>query len=171
MFNSIKKILIIALLLSTTILGSNPIKISLIERITQFIQWPSLNEEFIIGVYNNKQLRNDMLEAYDDKSIHDLPIEVLNIKNYKDEKLNKINLLYFTEESTKDIDKILKRIKNKPILIITESANDVYQGMHLGFYYKNKRIKFVINQQALENAQLKASYKILKLAKIVKVEK
>lgn len=171
MFSFLKKSLIIALLLSTTILGSNPIKISLIERITHFIQWPSLNEEFVIGIYKNKKLREDMLEAYDGKLIHDLPIEVVNIKNYKDIKLQKINLLYFTEDSTKEIDKIIKKINKDPILIITESANDVYQGMHLGFYYKNKRIKFVINQQALENAQLKASYKILKLAKIVKVEK
>ena len=112
-----------------------------------------------------------MIEAYEGKSIHDLPIEVVNIRNYKDIKNQKINLLYFTEDSTKEIDKIINKIKKDPVLIITESANDVYQGMHLGFYYKNKRIKFVINQQALENAQLKASYKILKLAKIVKVEK
>ena len=84
MFSFFKKSLIIALLLSTTILGSNPIKISLIERITHFIQWPSLNEEFVIGIYKNKKLREDMLEAYDGKLIHDLPIEVVNIKNYKD---------------------------------------------------------------------------------------
>lgn len=168
MNNLLKKIFFLTLILFSTAFGSNHIKISIIERITHFIQWPKLENEFIIGIYQNEELKDQMNIIFEDKEIQKLPIKVYNIKNPQDKKLEEINLLYFTKESSSSVDKIFKKIKSKPILIITDFPNDVYHGMHLGLFYKNKRIKFIINQEALENAQLKASYKILKLSKIVK---
>lgn len=170
MFNIVKKLIIILFLFNHS-LGSNSIKITLVERISQFIEWPQLNEKFVIGIYQNEQLKDEMISTYEEKTIQKLPIEVYNIKDEKDERIQKVNLLYFTKELSTETEKILKEIKNFPVLIITEFPNDVYEGMHLGLYYENQRIKFIINQKALESAQLKASYKILKLAKIVKTEK
>ena len=166
----IKTILFI-ILLSSSIDASSSIKISLIEKITQFIQWPEIKEEFKIGIYQNKQLKKDMESFYKDKKIHKAEIKLYDIEYFTQDKIDKLNLIYFAKESSANIDLILKRIKNKPILIITEFPDDVYQGMHLGIYYKDKRIKFIINQESLENSKLKASYKILKLAKIVKDKK
>lgn len=172
MYSLIKKIFFILLLLSSTIYasnyGSNSIKISIIERIPNFIQWPRLDNEFIIGIYQNKKLKDQMDDFFKNKKIQKHPIKIINIKNYKDKRLEKINLLYFTKASSSSVDKIFKKIKNRAILIITDHPNDVYNGMHLGLFYENKRIKFIINKEALEKAQLKASYKILKLSKIVK---
>ena len=165
---SIKKIFFICLLLLNTAFGSNNIKISIIERITNFIEWPELQDKFIIGIYQNEELKNQMNTLFKNKKIQKLPIEVFNIKNYRDKKLKKINLLYFTKESSKSVDKILNKIHSLPIFVITDFPNDVYHGMHLGLFYKNKRIKFVINKEALERVNLKASYKILKLSKVVK---
>ncbi|MBU0925305.1 YfiR family protein [bacterium] len=170
MINILKKIILILLLLSSSF-SSDSIKITLIEKISQFIQWPKLNEEFIIGVYKNEQLKNEMIEIYKNKTIQKLPIKVYNIQSDKDNELNKLNLIYFNKELSTDIEKILKKINKSPVLIITEYPNDVYENMHLGLYYENQKIKFIINQQSLENVNLKASYKILKLAKLVKVEK
>jgi len=164
----IKKIFFLTLILFSTAFGSNNIKITIIERITHFIQWPNLENKFIIGIYQNEDLKDQMNIILKEKKIQRLPVTVYNIKNPEDERLDEINLLYFTKESSSSVDKIFKKIKNKPVLIITDFPNDVYHGMHLGLYYKNKRIKFIINQEALENAKLKASYKILKLSKIVK---
>ncbi len=168
MFNTLKKTIFILILFVNSVFASDTIKIALIEKITHFIKWPELNKEFVIGIYKDQKIRNMMIEIYADKKIHKLPIRILNIKNKNDAKLKEVNLLYFTKESSKNVDLIFKKVKDYPVLIITDFPNDVYQGMHLGLYFKNKRIKFIINQEALENAQLKASYKILKLAKIVK---
>ena len=170
MISILKKLILVLFLLNSS-LASDPIKITLVERISQFIEWPYLDNEFAIGVYKNEELKNEMIETYMGKTIHKLPIKIYNIQNYKDIELNKLNLIYFTNEISADIDQVLKKINKSPILIITEFPNDVYQGMHVGLYYENQRIKFMINQKALEDINLKASYKILKLAKIVKVEK
>lgn len=168
MINILKVFIILLFIFNSSILGSNPIKITLVERISQFVQWPKLEDKFVIGIYQNEQLKDEMIETYKNKTIQKLPIEVYNIKDKNDKRLEELNLIYFTKEGSIKVDEILKKIKYSPVLIITDFPNDVYQGMHLGLYYENQRIKFVINQEALENAKLKASYKILKLAKIVK---
>ncbi|MAD42407.1 MAG: hypothetical protein CL623_08460 [Arcobacter sp.] len=171
MFKLLIKTIFFIILISSNIDASSSIKISLIEKITQFIQWPEIKDNFKIGIYKNEKISKDMEIFYSNKKIHNLDIKIYNINNFTQDEIDDLNLIYFTKESSVNIDLILKRIKNKPILIITEFPDDVYQGMHLGIYYKEKRIKFIINQESLENANLKASYKILKLAKIVKDKK
>jgi len=168
MLNQFIKSIFLILLFFSSVHATNLINISFIEKITPFIQWPEINKEFKIGIYKNKQLKQDMEFFYKDKKIHKAKIKLYNIDEYEEDKTTNLNLIYFTKESNPNIDLILKKIKNKPILIITEFPDDVYQGMHLGIYYKDKRIKFVINQESLENSKLKASYKILKLAKVIK---
>lgn len=166
----LKKIFILIILSNSAILNSNTLKPIIVERISQFIEWPVQNDEFVIGIYQNQNLTNEMIESYKNKTVQKLPIKVFNIKNKYDFNLEKVDLLYFTKELSVDVEKILNKVKNKPVLIITEFPNDVFKGMDLGLYYENQRIKFIINQEGLEK-DLKASYKLLKLAKIVKVGK
>lgn len=168
MFKVLIKTIFFVILISSSIDASSSVKISLIEKITQFIHWPEIKDDFKIGIYQNKQISKDMEIFYLDKKIHRSNIKIYDINDFTQDEIEELNLIYFTKESSANIDLILKRIKNKPILIITEFPDDVYQGMHLGIYYKEKRIKFIINQESLEKSNLKASYKILKLAKIVK---
>lgn len=46
---------------------------------------------------------------FKDKEIQKLPIKVYNIKNPQDKRLDEINLLYFTKESSSNVDKIFKK--------------------------------------------------------------
>lgn len=176
MLKHIRYLFLILLLVKGTVFGSENInlslKINLIERISQFIQWPDKSDEFTIGVYGKESIKEKMIEIYKDKTIHRHKIKVLRIKDKNDSNISKLDLLYITKESSSKIDIMLKKINKLPILLITEYPDDVYSGLHLGFYYdKNKRIKFLINQKSLEKAGLKASYKLLRLAKIVEEKK
>jgi len=176
MLKHIRYLFLILLLVKGTVFGSENInlslKINLIERISQFIQWPDKSDEFTIGVYGKESIKEKMIEIYKDKTIHRHKIKVLRIKDKNDPNISKLDLLYITKESSSKIDIMLKKINKLPILLITEYPDDVYSGLHLGFYYdKNKRIKFLINQKSLEKAGLKASYKLLRLAKIVEEKK
>jgi hypothetical protein len=167
MFKSLIKLIFLFTFLANT-LYANSVKITLIERLTQFIEWPYLDNEFKIGVYKNDNITYDIEEAYENKKIHRLPIKVYNIKDEHDLNLNQLNILYFPAETNLDSEKIISKIDKYPVLTITDYANDVYSGMHIGLYYENKKLKFIINKEAIDKSGLKASYKLLKLAKIVK---
>ena len=166
-----KFFLLIFILLNLNFLNADILKVTLVEKITQFIKWPNLENTFVIGIYKNKDLQKEMIKVYKDKQIHKLPIKVINILDSNDIRIKDINLLYFTKESSVEVDSIIKQVKTFPVLTITEFPNDVYDSIHFGFYYKNQRIKFLINQKLLEESKLKASYKILQLSKIVKKDK
>lgn len=169
MNNLLKKLFIITLFLNSAILGSNSLTPIIIERISQFIEWPNVKDEFIIGIYQNENLKDEMINTYQDKTIQKRPIQVFNIKNKYDLNLQKVDLLYFTKELSVEVEQVLNKVKERPVLTITEFPNDVFNGMDLGLYYENQRIKFIINQEGLEKKELSASYKLLNLAKIVKV--
>lgn len=149
---------------------SDSIKIQMIERISQFIQWPTkIENSFTIGVYKNQNIVSSMKESYKDKLINDLPIKIINIDSFNDIKKNNINLIYFTQELNKDLELFLKELKDEPILIITDYPDDIYNDhIHLALYFSEQKIKFTVNQTALDNTNLKASYQLLKLAKIIK---
>lgn len=166
-----KTIILIILIFNNSIFASDIIKLTLVERIPKFFKWPNYNKNFVIGVYNNEDIKNKMIDLYKNKNLHGLNIKVLNIKKLNDEILGELNLLYFDKEQINNEDSILHKIKKYPILTITDFPNDVYNGMHIGFYYENQKIKFLINTDALKLSKLKASYKILRLSKIIKSEK
>ena len=168
MIKNLIKIIFLFIFLTLSLQASDSVKISIIEKLTQFIQWPNNKKIFSIGIYQDKSLSKEMRKIYFDKEIHESKIKVYNIDHFLDNDINKLDLIYFAKDSSKDIDLIVKKIKNKPVLIITEFPDSVYNGMHLGIYYQNKRIKFIINKDNLDKSKLKASYKILNLAKVVK---
>lgn len=172
--SKISKIILLLVLLYTNVsfatTANDNIKLILLQRIAQYIQWPELpNKEFTIGVLDNNSLKEQMNELYEDSTIHNLPINIVNItKESSLFDLDKVDILYLTIEKSQKIDNILNVLNKKATLLVTEFPDDVYNNMHLAFYYdKNKKIKFLINQEALEENDLKASYKLLRLAKIV----
>ncbi|MCJ8326372.1 MAG: YfiR family protein [Campylobacterales bacterium] len=171
MFINLKKIFILIIVFQNILLFSNPIKLSIVKKISQFVQWPNdFNEEFLIAVYMNNKLKNEMINLYKNKTIHKKLVKVINIKNIDDKRIKDINLFYFTKELENKGKEILFKLKKNNTLIISDFKNDIYLGMHLVLYYENKRIKFLINTKALDDSNLKASYKILKLAKLLKDE-
>ncbi len=165
------KLLLAIILLNTAIIADNiNLKFTLLNKIPEFITWPYLDKNFVIAVYKDEKLKEKMVEYYKDKNIHKLTIKVININNSQDERLKDVNLFYNNKDNVKSIEKFIKELKKYPILIVTEFPDYVYDGLHISFYFEHKRIKFLINTDALDNSKLKASYKLLKLSKIVKEE-
>ena len=88
MFINLKKIFILIIVFQNILLFSNPIKLSIVKKISQFVQWPNdFNEEFLIAVYMNNKLKNEMINLYKNKTIHKKLVKVINIKNIDDKRI------------------------------------------------------------------------------------
>lgn len=160
------KLLFFILFLNSQIFA-NPVKAVLIERLCQFVEWPDLKNSFKIGVYQNNEIIKSMDNLYKDKEIQNLPVSVKNIKNENDSSLSSLDLIYFPQDIPSSFESAIKKINKSPILIISDSPNDVNNLAHISFYFEDKKIKFMVNKDLLEGSHLKASYQLLKLAKIV----
>ena len=73
-------------------------------------------------------------------------------------------LLFVPQAQEKQLEKIGKFYKDKPVLIVAESSMAARNGAHIGLYLEQSSLRFVINNPAAKQASLEISSELLKLA-------
>ena len=143
------------------------VRASIIEKIAEFIEWPSLTaEQFTICAFDNSSLLPALEMYYANSYFRNKPIRLINFNNFK--VLLGCQIIYLDESETKHLENIIKIIEGYPILIITEKEDNVSQGAHVGFFVDDNRLHLEVNRTALLKSRLKASYHLLGVARIVK---
>ena len=99
----------------------NVIRAVVLERITQFITYTDLSQEFNICVYKDKTLFKSFKNLYKGRTYKELPIKVLNIS--KVDALDRCNVTYVSNVNKSRKKKIVKKSK-KQTLLISENTDD-----------------------------------------------
>lgn len=146
------------------------IKGVMLQRISSFISWPQLpDSKMRICIVDDDSFAKHLQELYKNKKLHDLPLEVISIDSNIDKKtLQSCQIIYIANGYKILTKKISKILKNNNTLIIGSQADDINDGASIVIYPENNRFKILINKDRLESTELKADYRLLKLAKIVK---
>ena len=84
------------------------------------------------------------------------------------DQLDKCHLLFVSRSEEKNLPEILAKIKNWNTLTVSDMEGFAQSGGVINFVTVEKKIRFEINLDAAERADLKISSKLLRLAKIVK---
>lgn len=145
------------------------LKAAYIEKFTLFIDWPeeefSNKDKFVIGYYQNDEFI-EVLQAYlMNLSLKQKPVEFLFINSYND--VNKCDMIYIPELSIQKRKTVLNGLEAAPILTVSHAKHYAKYGVHINFYVEKGKLKFEINPEALKKSKLKASFHLLKLAKII----
>jgi YfiR/HmsC-like len=77
------------------------------------------------------------------------------------------DLLFIVGQDKKRVAALLKAVNNAPILTVGESEDFIQQGGMIGFCLQENKVRFDINLQAANRANLKISSRLLLLAKSV----
>ena len=93
------------------------------------------------------------------------PLEILYIKTNINI-VTKCNAVFIPEEQQILGKKIIKILKNKPVLTIGENGFAWHGGM-ISLYSRSKRLKFDINYSAIINSNVLVDTKILELGNII----
>jgi hypothetical protein len=75
--------------------------------------------------------------------------------------------MFITAHDKKHVGEILSSLKNASVLTVGETENFTQQSGIIGFCLQENRIRFDINLQAAQHANLKISSRLLLLAKSV----
>lgn len=92
----------------------------IIIRLSQYVTWPENDEgyKFVIGVVGSlKDFESFQKIAFEKRGFHNYPIEVRYFEGAN--AIDDCHLLYVSEECRIQIQKIIKRKKNKPMLIVS----------------------------------------------------
>ena len=140
----------------------------------KFIEWPDHafengNAPFVIGVLDDKTFVDVLTSTVKAKLVAGRRVEVRQLwwgKTADRTRLNDCHALYIGS-SKANLHDILVSIGRAPVLAVSHIDRFARKGGMVGFVLEKGRIVFEINVDALERAKLKASSKLLKLARIV----
>ena len=141
------------------------IKATFIYNFTKYIDWPEKYKQgnFVIGVLGTTTFYNDLTALLAKKSVGDQNFEV---KSYTtSESVSSVcHILFIPAENSGMLPDVLKKLKGKSTLIVTEKPGMAKQGSGINFVVDNNKQRFELNKNNVEKYSLKVSSTLSALA-------
>jgi hypothetical protein len=140
------------------------------QKISLFIDWPghaldNPDNEFTIAVFGKNPFGTVLENTFSNVKIKNKAVKVVYFKNI--EQINQCHLLFIPKVNQAELARILNSIRNKPVLTIADTEGYAEAGCLINFYNYSGKLRFEINQKALESAGFKVDFKLLNVSKIV----
>lgn len=141
------------------------------EKISMFIDWPvvatanRVSSDFVITVLGQNIFGTTLEDLYKDKKIKDKKVTV----NYltTNQIPGKCDILFVSKMRIGDLKKVLTYIKGKPVLIISDTEGFAEAGCFVNMYEFENKLRFEINQKAMQDAGFKIDYRLLRVSKVL----
>lgn len=137
------------------------IKAAFIYNFMRYIEWPTPRTGYTVGILGDDPFEG-FLDQFQSKPLSGKNIVVRAVKTAKDAK--GCDVLFIPTSEMSHLDSVLGTLKGAPILTISDGNGFVDKGGQIGFFTERNRIRFMVNTEALQEADLKASSNLLKLA-------
>jgi hypothetical protein len=149
----------------------NQIKAVFLFNLAQFTEWPTNafggpNEPIVIGVLGSNPFGDFLENTVHNESIRGRHLVVHPYKTV--EEIQTCHILYIGQSEALGLQRIVTKLKGKPMLTVSDIPDAAEQGVAVGFVTEHNRIKLQINLAAIKSASLTVSSKLLRLAQIVK---
>jgi hypothetical protein len=150
-----------------------PLKALFLYNFGSYTEWPAgtfANDQtpFVIGVLGSSPLDETLNEIAAKKRIGDRRIVIERYKSAGD--IKNCQILFIPRSvPQKQQQQVIDAMKNRPVLLVGESANFAANGGGINFFVEANKIRFEINVAATKQQQLKISSKLLAMAKLVGV--
>jgi hypothetical protein len=134
---------------------------------TRYVQWPdqASSGEFVIGVVGSQSIFATLNEWYGGKP--------KGTKTYVIKKFNSAaevtdcHVLFIDKAKSGEFDAINNKVKGKGTLVITDKNGLGEKGSGINFKTVDNKLKFELNQKAIETANLKVSGSLSSMAILI----
>lgn len=136
----------------------------------QFVEWPAATfpeakSPIIIGVLGTDPFGSYLDETVQGEEIEGHPLVIQRFDNVSD--IKNCHILFIHSSIVPRLDYVLKGLKGRNILTVSDGDNFTKQGGMVKFFTANNKIKLRINLDAVKAEDLTISSKLLRLAEIV----
>ena len=155
-------VLLMLIFVSTTSAQNNKYKQAFLYNFLKYTNWPVnyLPERYEIGILGTVAFHKDIKNIIEKKGLLDRPVIVKKIRSAY--AIPECHILFISRAESKYIKIILKQIKNKPILIITEKPGLEKQGADINFITKNNEFAYYLNKNSIEKKRMKINDRLVK---------
>jgi hypothetical protein len=146
------------------------VKAAFLFNFVKFVEWPtnvfpSDNKSIVIGIVGDDPFGEAFTAIVKEQTAQGRKVEIQHYKANED--FNDCHLLFVTRSVAGQTEDILQRIRGRPILTVGENEDFLRQGGIIGFALVQKTVRFDINPKAAEQVGLKASSKLLAVARSI----
>lgn len=146
------------------------VKAAFLFHFAQFVDWPDGtfrdgDSPLVYCTVGEDAFKGELEANLLGKKISTHPIQVRHASQITD--LQGCHVLFIGEGEKRQLASVLASVKGRPVLIVGDSERFANDGGMIGFCLEENKIRFDINLESAEKAQLRISAKLLALAKIV----
>jgi hypothetical protein len=137
----------------------------------QFTEWPAeafedQNSPIVIGIVGADPFGDFLDKTVENEIIHGRHIRIERYRSLA--QVKNWHILYAGSTDPDRIEQVLRSIKGKPVLTVSELENAPREGgIIIRFVIKNNKVRFIINAQTARDARLVFSSKLLHAADAV----
>lgn len=136
----------------------------------QFIEWPDSvleNDQspIILSVVGDDPFGNIIDETFHNEKIGAHPVVITRFRSVNE--IGKCHAVFISASEEHALHERLQHLNESSILTVSDIDNFGERGGGIGFYLEKNKVRFKINLMALKQGDLKASSKLLRLAKII----
>jgi hypothetical protein len=178
--NTAKKISLLLLLiaaLATPVGGENSlsresqVKAAMLCNFVQFVDWPSdafasADSPLVIAVMNPNPFADLLDNLTRGKTVSGRSIVIRHCNSA--EELHGCQELFIPAARSADLSALLHAVAQQPVLSVGETDAFPQAGGVLRFYVEDNKVRFEVNPDAVADAHLQISSKLMKLATIFK---
>jgi hypothetical protein len=146
------------------------VKAAFLFHFAQFVEWPEetfkdANNPLIYCTIGEDSFHGSLDAALNGKTIGARSSRVMHFK--QPQEIHGCQVLFIGAREKKSIPAILASAKENSVLTVGESEHFVQDGGMIGFLLEENKIRFEVNLEAAQKANLKISSRLLALAKSV----
>jgi hypothetical protein len=144
------------------------VKAVLLERIVTFLSWSSTTadtQSVDMVVLGKGTLGNEVQRVYSRRRFAGRSVAV----RYADEpaQIGKAHIVIIGREHERNLRNVLDACSREGVLTVGDTPGFGERGVAINFYRDGTRVRFEVAPSALKRARIKASYKLLTLARVV----
>ena len=138
----------------------------MIYNFVKYIQWPGDNSsEFVIGVIGSDDVYNTLKGWYDGKVKGNKTFVIKNFASAADVK--NCHILYVGKDASNNFEDIKGKLNTASTLLITDKPGLGKKGSGINFKTVNSKLAFELNQQVIEQSNLKVSSQLTAMAILI----
>jgi len=133
----------------------------------KYVQWPDHDQsgEFVIGVVGNQEIFNTLSSWYGGKSKGSKTYVIKKFANASE--MGDCHVVFIDKNKSGEFEAINNKMKGKGTLLITDRNGLGEKGSCINFKTVNDKLRFEMNQQAIQASNLKVSGALTSLAILI----
>ena len=144
--------------------ANNKIKGMYMYQFAKNVDWPKQYKsgDFVIGVYGNKELYEQINSYYSGKLVGSQPIKVSYFESSS--AINNCHILYIAHNYRSKTSELAKKMSHNKTLIVSDGEGALSEGAIINFVVKDSKIAYEISKKNAEKSDLIIGQMLTKLA-------